>query len=98
MGTGSGTPPPNAAGGIIGVESGVVGTSGLGFTSMIVCFSNLPEKIASAVDGQMDDAFPATGQIRAQLQSAANPVTLNAPNVTSYVETGVNQYLLCKNY
>jgi prepilin-type N-terminal cleavage/methylation domain-containing protein len=97
-GTGSGTPPPNAAGGIIGVESGVVGTSGLGFTSLIVCFSNLPEKVASAVDGQMDDSKPASGQVRAQLQAAANPVTLPASNVTAYVETGVNQYLLCKNF
>ena len=96
--TGSGTPPPNAAGGLIGVESGAVGTSGLGFTSTIICFSNLPEKIASAVDGQMDDSKPASGQVRAQLQSAANPATLAASNVTAYVETGVNQYLLCKNF
>jgi len=98
VGTGSGTPPPNAAGGLIGVESGVVGTSGLGFTSTIVCFSNLPEKVASAVDGQMDDGQPATGQVRAQLESTANPATLSASNVTAYVETGVNQYLLCKNF
>src|SRR6266704_1446483 len=97
-GTGSGTPPPNATGGLIGVESGVVGTSGLGFTSTIICFSNLPEKVASAVDGQMDDSKPASGQIRAQLQSTANPATLSASNVTAYVETGVNQYLLCKNF
>jgi len=97
-GTGSGTPPPNATGGMIGVESGVVGTSGLGFTSTIVCFSNLPEKVASAVDGQMDDSKPASGQIRAQLQSTANPSTLSASNVTAYAETGVNQYLLCKNF
>jgi len=95
--TGSGTPPPNATGGLIGVESGVVGTNGLGFTSVIVCFSNLPEKIASAVDGQADDGSPQTGQVRAQLQSTANPSTAATPNVSAYVETGVNQYLLCKN-
>jgi len=97
QGTGSGTPPPNAAGGLIGVESGVVGTSGLGFTSLIVCFSNLPEKIASAVDGQMDDSNSGSGQIRAQLQTVANPDTVANP-ASTYVETGVNQYLLCKNY
>lgn len=97
-GTGTGTPPPNAAGGIVGVESGVVGTNGLGFTSTIVCFSNLPEKIASAIDGQMDDGAPNTGTVRAQLQSAPNPDTLAASNATAYVETGVNQYLMCKNY
>ena len=96
-GAGSGTQPLNAAGGFIGVESGT-GTTGLGFTSLIVCFANLPEKVASAVDGQMDDSNPATGQIRAQKQTNANEATLPAPNVTAYVETGVNQYLLCKNY
>src|SRR5690349_24805562 len=90
VGTGSGTPPQNAAGGLIGVESGVVGTNGLGFTSTIVCFSNLPEKVASAVDGQMDDAFPQAGQIRAPLQTVANPATLPASNATAYVGTGVN--------
>ena len=97
-GAGSGTQPTNAAGGMIGVESGVPGTNGLGFTSLIVCFANLPEKVASAVDTQMDDSNPASGQIRAQKQTNANEATLPAPNVSAYVETGVNQYLLCKNY
>src|SRR5438445_6795101 len=64
-GTGSGTPPPNAAGDLIDVQSRQDGSKGLRFTSLIICFSNLPEKVASAVDGQMDDAKPATGQIRA---------------------------------
>jgi len=96
-GTGSGTPAFNAAGGLVGVESGVAGTSGLGFTSTIVCFSNLPDKIASALDGQMDDGAPNTGTVRAQLQAAANPNTAATP-ATSYAETGVNQYLMCKNF
>jgi len=95
--TGSGTPPPNAVGGLIGVENAAVGVNGLGFTSLIVCFSNLPEKVATAVDAQMDDARSASGQIRAQLQVTANPFTDPTP-ATAYVETGVNQYLLCKNY
>jgi prepilin-type N-terminal cleavage/methylation domain-containing protein len=99
-GNGSGSQPLNAAGGMIGVESGVSGTNGMGFTSLIVCFSNLPEKVASAIDGQMDDSVPNTGQLRAQLQTAANPPT--GPNAAaaaaSYVETGVNQYLMCKNF
>ena len=99
-GAGSGTQPTNAAGGMIGVESGTPGTNGLGFTSLIVCFANLPEKVASAVDGQMDDSNPASGQVRGQLQTTANPNTAtNAGGAaTSYVETGVNQYLLCKNF
>jgi len=94
-GTGSGTPPPNAAGGLIGAESAVVGTNGLGFTSLIVCSSNLPDKVAIAIDGQIDDSNSATGQVRAQLQASANPPTAANP-ATAYVETGVNQYLVCK--
>jgi len=99
-GTNAGNQPTNAAGGMIGVESGVVGTNGMGFTSLIICFSNLPEKVASAIDGQMDDSSPNTGQVRAQLQTAANPPTANsaAGAASAYVETGVNQYLICKNY
>jgi len=78
----------------------VPGTNGLGFTSLIVCFANLPEKVASAVDGQMDDSVPSSGQVRGQLQTQANPPTaINAAGAaTAYVETGVNQYLLCKNF
>jgi prepilin-type N-terminal cleavage/methylation domain-containing protein len=92
--------PLNAAGGMIGVESGASGTNGMGFTSLIVCFSNLPEKVASAIDGQMDDSVPNTGQVRAQLQAGANPPTGKdvSAAASNYVETGVNQYLMCKNF
>ena len=99
-GTSAGQPPTNAAGGLIGVESGTPGTNGLGFTALIICFSNLPEKVASAIDGQMDDGVPNSGQVRAQLQTAANPPTATDATgaASAYVETGVNQYLMCKNY
>jgi len=99
-GVSAGAPPPNAAGGIIGVESATVNTNGMGFTSLIVCFSNLPEKVASAIDGQLDDGVPNTGQVRAQLQVGSNPATASnaAGAASAYVETGVNQYLMCKNY
>src|SRR5439155_4831408 len=96
-GTGSGTPPPNAAGGIVGVESAVVGTKGLGFTGLTVCSSNIPDKVAIAMDTQIDDSNSATGQVRAQLQATANP-DLAATPATGYVETGVGQYLVCKAY
>ena len=97
VGLGSGTPPANGAGGIIGVETGGSAGGGLGFTSLIVCFSNLPEKIANALDVQMDDSKPNTGQVRAQLQAQPSPPTDPGP-ATLYVETGVNQYLMCKNF
>ena len=84
--------PNNASGGLIGVQ-----TSGMGFTSNIVCTSNLPDKIAIAVDGQMDDGTAATGQLRGALQTAPNPNAAAAAPTDVYAEDGVKQYLLCKN-
>jgi prepilin-type N-terminal cleavage/methylation domain-containing protein len=95
-GQAAGQQPNNAVSGIMGVETGVATTSGLGFTSAIICSSNLPDKIAIAVDTQMDDGASNTGQLRGQLQTAPNPNTA-ATAVASYAETGTNQYLLCKN-
>jgi prepilin-type N-terminal cleavage/methylation domain-containing protein len=96
IGLGSGTPPPNATGGIIGVETGVAGTNGMGFTSLIVCTSNLPDKVAIAVDTQMDDGSAALGAVRGQLQTGVNPPTASTPAASNYQETGTNSYLLCK--
>ena len=93
-GTGSGTPPMNAVGGMVGVEQPTA-TSGLAFTSLIVCSSNIPDKVAIAVDTQIDDGTSTGGQIHAQLQSGSNPDTVQTP-ASSYIETGVSQYLLCK--
>jgi hypothetical protein len=78
----------------MGVQTGS-GAATLGFASLIICTSNLPDKIAIAVDSQMDDGAPDTGQVRGQSQSAPNPDLSKA--ATGYQETGTNQYLLCKN-
>ena len=82
--------PANAANGIMGVQ-----TTGMGFTSNIVCSSNLPDKIAIAVDTQMDDGAATSGQVRGMTQAGPNPNPA-VPN-SAYAETGTNQYLLCKN-
>src|SRR6267378_1833651 len=75
-------PPTNAAGGLLGVQ-----TSGMGFTSNIICSSNLPDKIAIAVDTQMDDATNTTGQVRGLLQVGLNdPAPAAAPG-GAYAET-----------
>ena len=84
--------PANAANGIMGVQ-----TSGMGFTSNIICSSNLPDKIAIAVDTQMDDGASTTGQVRGLSQTAPNPNPGTTTPTSAYAETGVNQYLLCKN-
>jgi prepilin-type N-terminal cleavage/methylation domain-containing protein len=91
-GVAAGLQPPNATNGIIGVQQG-----GLGFTSNIVCSSNLPDKIAVAVDTQMDDGTPAAGELRGDLQASPNPAVPAGSTIATYAETGTNQYLLCKN-
>ena len=84
--------PSNAVNGIVGVQ-----TTGMGFTSNIVCTSNLPDKVAIAVDTQMDDGSAVRGTLRGLLRSAPNPVAgTSAPSV-EFAETGTNQYLVCKN-
>jgi prepilin-type N-terminal cleavage/methylation domain-containing protein len=112
--SGSGaTQPRNASGGLIGVQSGngtapaygpvLGGPAGAGgFRVLIHCSANLPEKIATAVDVQLDDGARTTGTVRGMLQSAPNPaiaVDATAPaagGANSYVETGTNVYALCR--
>lgn len=91
-GAAGGTQPTNAANGIMGVQTG-----GMGFVSNIICTSNLPDKIAIAVDVQMDDGAPAGGQLRGSLQSEPNPTVTSTNSTSAYAETGTNQYVLCKN-
>lgn len=98
-GTG-GANPFNAVTGQIGVQTGdgaspPVATLG-GFTGLIVCSANLPDKIAIAMDTQMDDGVPATGTVRGLLQTAPNPSTAAAATGV-YAETGTNTYLICRS-
>jgi prepilin-type N-terminal cleavage/methylation domain-containing protein len=90
----SASPPNNAVGGLLGVQTG--GPAGF-FTSNMICSSNLPDKIAIAVDTQMDDGSAAGGQVRANLQAAPNAALHAIVAGDAYVESGTNQYVLCKN-
>ncbi|MDD4928608.1 MAG: prepilin-type N-terminal cleavage/methylation domain-containing protein [Gallionella sp.] len=60
-------PPTNSVGGVLGVQSHVsaAGGSTYGMTGMVVCASNVPWKIAQAVDILQDDGDSATGTVRA---------------------------------
>jgi prepilin-type N-terminal cleavage/methylation domain-containing protein len=105
--SGSGTrQPANALAGFVGVQVGDAGSpigpvlgsdaSGTdGFTGLILCSANLPDKIAQAVDAQLDDGVPSSGSVRAQLQSDLNPAVAKQAS-TAYVENGTNQYLVCR--
>ena len=106
---GSGTSQPfNAATGQLGVQTGDAGAtvgpalgsdaSGTGgFSGLIVCSANLPDKIAIATDTQMDDGVITTGTVRGQLQSAPNPAAAKQAGPAAYAETGTNVYLLCRS-
>ena len=99
---GSGTQQPfNAVAGMIGVQTGDAAASPAaalgGFTGLIVCSANLPDKIAIAVDTQVDDGASAPGSVRAGLQTAPN-MTIDGTVVPpgAYAETGTNVYVLCR--
>lgn len=97
---GEGTRQPfNVLAGLIGVQSGdggsPVGPALGGFVSLLVCSANLHDKIAIAVDGQIDDGAPHTGAVRGQLHTGPNP-DITAAAASVYTETGTNVYTLCR--
>ncbi len=91
--------PLNAAGGMIGVQNGdTAGGAALGgLSGLILCSANLPDKIALAVDTQIDNGLSASGSVRAALNSGSNPAIDNTTSAAgSYAETGSNVYTLCR--
>jgi len=98
---GAGTDQPfNAVTGIIGVQTGdggsPIGPALSGYSSLIVCFASLPDKMAIAVDIQMDDGVPSTGTMRGQLHTAGPSPDLSPTAASAYAETGTNVYTLCR--
>ena len=102
---GSGSNQPfNAVTGIIGVQTGdaqaPIGPVWGGLVSLIMCSANLPDKIATAVDVQMDDGVPNSGTVRGALHTGGpNPDVGGAGGLTvsaAYAETGTNVYTLCR--
>lgn len=91
--------PSNAFAGMIGVQTGngnatTPGTVMNGFSSLIVCSANIPDKVAIAIDTSMDDGVSSTGGVRAELQSAPNPNI--GSTSAAYAETGTNIYVMCR--
>ena len=90
-----------AVAGMIGVQTGdgvtpTPGTTLGGFAGLLVCSANLPDKIAIAVDVQVDDGVGTAGTVRADLQTSANQTINTASAADAYAETGTNQYVLCR--
>ena len=100
--------PFNAVTGLLGVQSGdgavapaatllnVAG--GNGFVGLIICSAGLPDKIAIAVDTQMDDGVSSSGTVRAKIQATPNPaLAAAAVSDLAYAETGTNIYTVCRS-
>ena len=102
-GTG-GQQPFNALTGMIGVQTGDTAgaaalldpTPGPGFVGLIMCSANLPDKIAIAVDTQMDDGLAGKGTVRALVQAGPNPAIGAVAATALYSETGSNIYTICR--
>jgi len=89
--------PINAVAGIIGVQTGdaAAGPAMGGIPGLIVCSTNLPDKIAIAVDTQMDDGAPDKGTVRGDAQTGSNP-DLDDALPSGYQETGTSIYVVCR--
>lgn len=115
--SGSGVAQPfNALTGLIGVQTGngVAGAGAApvlgvaagagGFSALVMCSANLPDKIAIATDTQMDDGQRTSGTVRGQLQAAPNPqIVADATaaavgGANNYQETGTNTYTICRAF
>ena len=79
--------PPNAVSGVTGVQNSAFGIIGL-----VVCSSNLPAKIAQAIDSQFDDGNATSGTVRGAPGTTAG-TTVPANN---YIDDGANFYVVCK--
>jgi len=107
--------PNNAFNGVLGVQQGDgKGTTGAtptnpgstlgGFTALIMCSTNLPDKVAIALDTQMDDGTLSTGFVRGKDGTGTVAMTTgtvaDATNTGSsnYVENGTTFYTLCRQF
>jgi prepilin-type N-terminal cleavage/methylation domain-containing protein len=80
--------PQNAAGGVLHVQQGALGLSGL-----VICTSNLLGKIAGAIDAQFDDGNAITGTVRGTAVAAGLAAS---PPPANYVDDGATVYTVCK--
>lgn len=101
--TGSGvTNPINSFNGLMGVQTGdgtatPVAVLG-GFTNLLMCSANLPDKVAIALDVQMDDGNPGTGAVRGTMASGNPAIATTTTLATVFLETGTNIYTLCRQF
>lgn len=93
-GKGAYSQPVNSVNGLVGIQNG-----GLGLYGPIICSQNLPDRIAGAVDTQLDDQRSSTGTVRARLIQGGSSVPVGGPAsdaAADYQEDGANTYVVCK--
>lgn len=81
--------PQNASGGVLQAQNGALGLSGLA-----ICTTNLPGKIANAIDAQFDDGRPGTGQVRGT--NAPTALDTKLGDTAGYIDDGNTVYAVCK--
>ncbi len=90
----TGKQPVNAVGGVTNIQDGVGSPDKL-IEGTVICTTNLPAKIATAVDAQLDDGLPNKGSILAFNQSTPNTPTFDKAS-EKYADDGKQQYTLCR--
>lgn len=83
--------PHNAFGGLIGVTSSAT-MGGLG--GLKICMSQVPGKLAVALDNQLDDGLPGAGSFRASDATAGSNTSPRTVASSTYNED--NQYTVCR--
>ncbi len=87
----------DGAGGAAGVLVSPAASGATGFTGLILCSANLPDKMAISVDAQTDDGNGQTGSVRGKDQvGTANPALAAAGTADTYVEDGTKSYVVCR--
>ncbi len=92
------TLPINSSGGIIGVQTGngaaapgevlLTAGAGTGLIGFMICSTRLPDRVAAAVDVQLDNGSPNSGSIRAWQSGGAQDPVPAAPAGPPYSDNG----------
>jgi prepilin-type N-terminal cleavage/methylation domain-containing protein len=98
--------PTNAHNGIIGVQTGdtaggvtlasAVAPTVPGIGGVMICSSQVPDKVAIAVDNQTDDGRSRSGQVRATAAAGNAAVVAATAVAETYQETGTTTYVVCR--
>lgn len=87
--------PVNAVGGRTGIQARLSDGAKVLIEGPVSCTTNLPAKIANAIDAQQDDANPGAGSVRGFGQSASNTPDFGKA-LSAYADDGAALYTLCK--